>query len=283
MRLVASIRTEVGIARKWLFKSNARVIGVVIILTMIFVGVFADQLSPYPLTERFGAFRTPSAEHLLGTDDVGRDIFSELIQGTRISLEIGFIAATVSLVIGVALGVIAGYYRGYTEHLILGLTDLVIVIPSLPLLMIMVAYFSRGVLSMAIAISIIGWCGMVRVIHPRVLGMRDQPFIESAKALGKSNLYIITKHIIPNCREVISTKYSLAVGGAIMAESSMAFLGLGDPLNLSWGGIINEAYTHGALVLDLWWWYTVPALLISLVIIAFMLIGHSKDEDKWVG
>ena len=267
----------------WVFKSKSRIFGVTVILALVIVAVFYKDLMPYQLNQHFGAYLHPSPEHWLGTDDIGRDILSEVIYGTRTSLSIGFIAATISLVIGVALGVIAGYFRGKIESAILALTDMTIVIPSLPLLLIMISYFNRGVLTMAVAISILGWCGMVRVIHPRVLSLRESPFVESAKAFGKSDLYIITKHILVNCRDVIATKYSLAVGSAIMAESSLAFLGLGDPLHPSWGGIINEAYSYGALVLGLWWWYMVPALLISVLVVGFMLIGQSKDEDRWIG
>ena len=273
----------VRLAFTWIIKSKARIVGVAIIAALIFVALFYRQLMPYELNQHFGAYLNPSADHLLGTDDMGRDIFSEIIYGTRISLAIGFLAATISLAIGVTLGVLAGYYRGKLEGFILAATDLTIVIPSLPLLLIVVSYFSRGVVPMAIAISILGWSGMVRVIHPRVLSLRESPFIESAKAFGKSDLHIIVKHILVNCRDVIATKYSLAVGSAIMAESSLAFLGLGDPLHPSWGGIINEAYSYGALSLGLWWWYMVPALLISVLVIAFMFIGQSKNEDRWIG
>ena len=267
----------------WVCKSKARIIGVIVILSLIIVAVFYKDLMPYTLNQHFGAYMDPCRDHLLGTDDMGRDIFSQVIYGTRISLAIGFLAATISLVIGVALGILAGYYRGKLEGFVLAITDLTIVIPSLPLLLIMVSYFSRGVLTMAVAISILGWSGMVRVIHPRVLSLRESPFVESAKAFGKSDFHIIVKHILVNCRDVIATKYSLAVGSAIMAESSLAFLGLGDPLHPSWGGIISEAYSYGALTLGLWWWYMVPAILISILVIAFMFIGQSKNEDRWVG
>ncbi len=283
---MAGLESTEGAAREaisWMLKSKARAAGIAVIAALTIVAVFCNDLAPYALNQHFGAYLSPSADHLLGTDDMGRDIFSEVVRGTRISLAIGFLAATISLAIGVTLGVAAGYYRGRIESVILAVTDLTIVIPSLPLLLIMVSYFDRGILPMSIAISILGWCGMVRVIHPRVLSLRESPFIESAKALEKSDLYIIRKHVLINCKDVIATKYSLAVGGAIMAESSLAFLGLGDPLHPSWGGIINEAYSYGALSLGLWWWYMVPALLISVLVIAFMFIGQSKNEDRWVG
>jgi peptide/nickel transport system permease protein len=279
-------RTVLGSVKSiiaWITKSKARIIGITIIAALIVIAVFYRQIMPYELNQHFGAYLKPSTEHLLGTDDMGRDIFSEMIYGTRISLAIGFLAATISLTIGVTLGVLAGYYRGKLEGFILAATDLTIVIPSLPLLLIIVSYFSRGIVPMAVAISILGWSGMVRVIHPRVLSLRESPFIESAKAFGKSDAHIIVKHILVNCKDVIATKYSLAVGSAIMAESSLAFLGLGDPLHPSWGGIINEAYSYGALSLGLWWWYMVPALLISVLVIAFMFIGQSQDEDRWIG
>ena len=237
---------------KWVRSSYGRMIGLSVISVLVIIGLFSDMLTPYQLTEHFGRFMHPSMEHLLGTDDMGRDIFSEVIIGTKLSLEVGFIAATISLTVGVTVGVIAGYYRGKIEQIMLTLTDVTIVIPTLPLLMILVVFFKPGVISIAIAISIVGWCGMARILHPRTMNLKEQSFVESARAIGKSDLYIIIHHIIPNCKEIIAARYALAIGGAMMAESSMAFLGFGDPLNLSWGGIINEAYTNGALGLDLW-------------------------------
>ena len=266
----------------WVTNSYGRMVGLSIVLILVVVALFSDMLAPYELTEHFGRFLHPSPEHLLGTDDMGRDIFSEIIIGTKLSLEVGFIAATISLTIGVTVGVIAGFYRGRIEQIMLTLTDVTIVIPTLPLLMILVVYFKPGVFSIAIAISIVGWCGMARILHPRTMYLKEQPFVEAAYAIGKSDLYIIIHHIIPNCKEIIAARYALAIGGAMLAESSMAFLGFGDPLNLSWGGIISEAYSNGALGLDLWWWYMAPGILITITILAFMAIGNSKNEDRWV-
>jgi len=268
-------------AISWILKSNGRIVGISAVAVLLSIAVFQDLISPYSLSERFPPFLHPSLEHLLGTNDVGKDIFAELVHGARISLSIGFLAAAISLGIGVTVGTIAGYYRGKVESFVLAMTDVVIVIPTLPLLLIFVVYMSPGIISMSLAISILGWGGMARILHPRVMTLKEMPFIEAARSMGRSDIYIIVKHVIPNCKEIIWAKFAMAVGGAILAESSMAFLGLGDPLHLSWGGIINEAYTHGGLSLGLWWWYTIPGMLIALVILAFMFIGNSKGEDKW--
>ena len=270
------------VAWAWIRKSNARIVGIVILIAFIMIAIFSGAIAPYAMSQHFGQFLHPSGTHLLGTDDLGRDIFSQVILGTTISLQIGFLAAFISLAIGVLVGVVAGYYRGKTEQVLLTITDVAIVIPTLPLLLILVMYLDRGVVSMAVAISIVGWCGMARMLHPRVMNLKEQSFIETARSLGKSDLYIIFKHIIPNCKDVIAARFSLAVGGAILAESGMAFLGFGNPLQLSWGAIINEAYTHGAIPLGLWWWYIVPGALIAIIILTFMMIGTSRDEEKWV-
>ena len=211
----------------WICKSKVRIVGVIVILALIIVAVFYKDLMPYTLSQHFGAYMDPSKDHLLGTDDMGRDIFSQVIYGTRISLSIGFLAATISLVIGVTLGILAGYYRGKLEGFVLAATDLTIVIPSLPLLLIMVSYFSRGVVTMAVAISILGWSGMVRVIHPRVLSLRESPFVESAKAFGKSDFHIIVKHILVNCRDVIFPE-------SILARSRTSFTSSRSVVPLAW-------------------------------------------------
>lgn len=282
MGCILMIKQSIGGVFWWIRQSNSRTFGIVLILVFLLLSLIGEWVAPYSLEQHFERYLFPNPEHLLGTDDLGRDIFSEILYGTKLSIFVGIIAATISIFVGVTVGVVAGYWRGKIEQIMLSVTDVAIVIPTLPLLMILVMYMDRGVLSLAIAISIVGWCGMARILHPRVINIKQQAFVEAARAMGKSDLYIIVHHIIPNCKEVIAAKFSLAVGGAMLAESSMAFIGFGDPLHLSWGGIINEAYTNGALGLDLWWWYVVPAVLISFSIIAFMLVGNSKNEDRWV-
>lgn len=276
-----SARTYAKASWDWARCSKGRMIGLSIIASLIIIGFAADSIAPYSLNDRFAPFLSPSWEHPVGTNDMGKDIFTEIIYGTRLSLEVGFLSALFSLTVGVAVGIVSGYYRGRAEQIMLAITDAVIIIPMLPLLIILVSYLEPGIVSIAIAISIVGWCGMARLLHPRIMNMREQPYVEAAKGLGKSDWYIITRHIIPNCREVISAKFSLAVGGAMLAESSIAFLGLGDPLHLSWGGIINEAYTCGGLARDLWWWYLIPGLLISICILSFLMIGSCNKEERW--
>jgi len=262
----------------WIRVNKLKTIGLMIVSILIFIAVFDGFIAPYTLDDRFGTFLHPSNAHLLGTNDIGQDIFSELLYSSRASLAVGFLSAFISISIGVLVGVTAGYYRGKVENALLAMTDAVIIIPGLPLMILMVAYFEPSIITTAIAISILGWCGMARVLHPKVMNLKEQPFVLSAKALGKSNLYILFKHILPNTRNVISAKLALAVGGGMLAEASLSFMGLGDPLNPSWGAMINDAFRYGAIPYDLWWWYMAPGFMIMISIVAFMLISSNRSS-----
>ncbi|MDD1772963.1 MAG: ABC transporter permease [Methanomassiliicoccales archaeon] len=258
-----------------------RYVGLAILAVFLAISLFAEALAPYDPEARMGAFRDPSWEHILGTNDLGNDIFSEVVYATRISLGVGLLSACIALTIGVTIGVLAGYYRGWAEQLLLGLTDTALLVPALPFTIVLVAYIEPNIWVISAAIASLGWCSTARVLHPRVMELKDSNFVLYVRSLGKRDLYIITKHIIPNAWEIISVKFSLAVGTGMLAEASLSFLGLSDPSNQSWGGIINKAFTRGGLAMDLWWWYIVPGLLIGLMILAFMMISN-VERDKGV-
>ena len=265
----------------WIKTNKLRTIGLIIILILIFIALFDQYLAPYTMNERDMSFLHPSWTHLLGTNDIGQDIFSELIYSARTSLAVGFLSAFIAISVGVVVGTVAGYRRGKTEQVLMAMTDAVIIIPGLPLMILMVAYLQPGIVTTSIAISILGWCGMARVLHPKVMNLKEQPFVMSAKALGKSDWYIMLKHILPNTKNIISVKLALAVGGGMMAEASLSFMGLGDPMNSSWGAMMNDAFTYGAIPYGLWWWYLVPGIMIMISIISFILIssnGRSKGS-----
>jgi len=271
---ISGLRTRIG-------GNPVRYTGVAILLVFIAMSLFAEVLAPYDPEARMGAFQDPSWEHILGTNDLGNDIFSEVIYATRISLGVGLMSASIALSIGVAIGVLAGYYRGWAEQVLLGLTDTALLVPALPFTIVLVAYIEPSIWVISAAIASLGWCSTARVLHPRVMELKDSNYVLYARSLGKSDLYIITRHIIPNAWEVISVKFSLAVGTGMLAEASLSFLGLSDPFNQSWGGIINKAFTRGGLAMDLWWWYIVPGLLIGTMILAFMMIAN-VERDKGV-
>lgn len=263
-------------------RNPIRYTGLAIVLILCFVAIFAEWLAPYAPSDRVDALLPPSWEHLLGTNNMGQDVLSQVIRGTTLSVEIGLMSAVVSIGIGVTIGILAGYYRGWLEQFLLAITDAFIIIPGLPLMIVLVAYTESSALMIVFSISILAWCPMARVIHPRVMAIMDSSFVAASKLLGKSDLFILVHHIIPNCWEIITAKFAMAVGAGMLAEASLSFMGLGDRFSTSWGTIVNEAFRYGALLMGYWWWYLMPGLLICISVLAFIMLGYSNNGDTEV-
>ena len=263
-------------------RNPIRYTGLAIVLILIFVALFAEHLAPYSLTYHGDALQPPSFEHLLGTNNMGQDVLSQVILGTTLSIEIGLMSAAISIGVGVTIGILAGYYRGALEQFLLAITDAFIIIPSLPLMIVLVAYTKPSAVIIVFAISILAWCPMARVVHPRVLAIMNSQFVITSKMLGKSDLYILVNHIIPNCWKIISAKFALAVGTGMLAEASLSFIGLGDRFSTSWGTIVNQAFRGGALLMGYWWWYLIPSLMICVAVMAFMMLTYSTTEETGV-
>lgn len=258
--------------------SLSQIIGLIILTAAVIISLNAERISPYDPKQRHMPFMEPSSSHILGTNDFGQDIFSQLIHATSISLQVGLLSAAIALSIGITVGVLAGYYRGWTEQALLGLTDTALLIPSLPLMIVLVAYTEPSIWIISIAIAVLAWCPTARLLHPRVMELKDSPFVLFSRSLGNSDLHIMLRHIIPNAREVIVAKFAMAVAAGMIAEASLSFLGLGDPFNLSWGGMINQAFNRGGLAMNLWWWYMAPGLAITLVVMGFIMVTKKKEE-----
>jgi len=255
------------------------VLGVSIIAFFALMAVLAPFIAPYsPYAMDFPQYLRPSSEHLLGTDDLGRDIFSQLIWSARVSLLIGFLAATIVVFIGFSVGIIAGYKGGMLENLLLGLTDVFILIPGLPLMILVASYLGPSVWNVIFIVALLWWCGTARVVHSRAVQVKEMSFIESTKMMGFREAYIIFRHILSNVKEIFVARWCLSVASAMMAEAGLAFLGLGDPFEISWGGMITSAFNNGGFILNLWWWYIAPGLMISIVTGAFFLIGMKKRK-----
>jgi len=260
-------------------RNPAKSIGLALLAIMVIIAILAPYIAPYDPDERgWTPFLRPSSENLLGTDDMGKDIFSQLVFASRISLIVGFSAATVAITIGVAVGLVAGYFRGRVEDLLLGVTDLFLLIPGLPLMILMSSYLGPSILNVVMVISLLWWCSTARVVHSRVLQVREMSYIESTKAMGFSGRYIMFRHIIRNTKDAIVAKWSLAIASAMMAEAGLAFLGLGDPFQISWGGMISNAFNRGGYAQDLWWWYAAPGAMICLTASAFFLIAMRERK-----
>jgi len=266
----------------WLRENHYRTIGLALILVLCLIAVLAPLLAPYdPRYMGWTPFLKPCSEHWLGTDDMGKDIFSQLLYATRISMVVGFAAATVAITIGVTVGLVAGYYRGRVEDVLMGTTDLFLLIPGLPIMILLASYLGPSIVNVVLVISLLWWCTTARVVHSRVIQVREMQFVESMKAMAFRDRYIIWKHILRNTKDVIVAKWCLAIASAMMAEAGLAFLGLGDPFQISWGGMISNAFNRGGFVNDLWWWYVAPGAMICLAASAFFLLSTRSKKAAY--
>lgn len=263
------------------FAPNAAMIwGAVIVGAFLLIAIFAPQLAPYDPHQLGVPYLKPSAEHLLGTNDVGQDILSELVYGTRISLSIGIFTALLVTVLGTLLALLGGYYGGTLDKLVTGLTNVTMALPSLALTMLLIAYMNPGKTSIVIAISVTAWTGTARVLRARVLQLCEMPFVKMEKALGISTPVILFKHIVPNLKDMILSRAALAVSTAMMSEASLSFLGLGDFGEKSWGNILHYAFYQNGVIRGYYWWYLPPIICTALATLGFMLLGYYGFQRK---
>jgi len=254
--------------------------GLLLLTLFLIPAVFAPFIAPFDPWEPGRPFLLPSTAHPLGTNDIGQDIFSELIYGTRISLFVGFFAAFISVATGTLVGLFSGYLRGAADEVLMGVTDIILIIPALPLMIILTAHTSPSIWNIIIVIGALWWTSTARVVRSRVLQLREMPFVEAARSLGAGNIYIIFRHILPNTLQVILAKFILVVAGAMLTEASLSFLGLGDPLQKSWGMMLSYAFSRGGFINGYWWWYLPPGICISLAVLSFVLIGFGLEEQN---
>lgn len=263
------------IASDWLGR-----IGLVILGMIILTAIFAPFIAPHDPTEKdFGnSLAEPSLEHPAGTDDAGRDIFSQAIFATRPALIIGLIAALLVTGLGTGIGLIAGYFGGYIDDALMRLVDFTYGIPLLPTLIILLTLLEGSIVTIILGITFILWRGTARVIRSRVLTLKEMPYIKSARAAGANNFRIMVYHILPNVIPLSVLYASFAVGWAILAEANVSFLGYGDPNVVTWGRMLLLARQSQALILGLWWWFFVPGLMIMLLVISVFMIGRAYEE-----
>jgi len=226
------------------------------------------------------AYHPPTASYYnwFGTDQVGQSVLAEFIWSSRISLLVGLLAAFMSTVLGAGIGIAAGFYGGWQGEVWMRLTDVFLVIPWLPLAMVLVAAWGQNFFMIIIIIGITSWPGTARVVRSDVLRVRELQFIERARAIGSSNWHIMRRHALPNVMPLIFANLVLVVAIAILSETTLSFLGLGDPLNFSWGTMLRYAWVNGAAGLPAWWYIMPPGIAIVLVVLAFTFIGMAYDE-----
>lgn len=252
--------------------------GLGILIFFMLLAIFAPWLAPYDPNAMGKAFLKPSFSHWLGTNDIGEDILSELIYGSRVSLIIGVVSAAIIMVIGTSLGLIAGYYGGKTDSLLMGICNIVIVIPTLPLILLLIAFIDAGLANIILVICITSWASFARIVRSQVLKIRELPYIQMEQVLGLSDLKILVFHVLPNIKDLVMMKGCLAVITAMMTEAGLSFLGIGVVEQKSWGSILHYAFFRDGVLNNFWWWYMPPVLCIFLCALGFMLICDFYKE-----
>ncbi|MDA0566589.1 ABC transporter permease [Streptomonospora sp. S1-112] len=225
-----------------------------------------------------GRFDPPGAGAPLGTDAYGRSVLDLVVWGARISLTVGFLAAFVSVALGTLVGVTAGHFGGWAGNVLMRVTDWFAVLPALVMAVALAAVMTRSTLTIIIAIGVTAWPATARVVRAQTLAVEARPFIERARALGGGHAHVMLRHVLPNVMPVVLAQTTLLVAEAIMMEATLAFLGLGDPATVSWGGIIQDARTAGAISSGIWWYMVPPGVAIAVVSLAFTMCGRTLES-----
>lgn len=249
----------------------------ILVLAVVFIPLSAD-LDPYTTDRAAGFNKPPSDAHILGTDDVGRDLFARLLYGGRISLFVGITSTIISVLIGIPLGLIAGYFRGTAESIIMRTADAFMSFPSMVLILVLVAVFGPSILTVTVVIGVLGWTAIAKLIYGNVLSIREREYIQAARAVGVSTKKILFSEVLPNAIPPVWANISFRVAGAILTESSLSFLGMGvQTPQASWGNIIFAAQNLLVLTARPWVWLP-PGICIILVVIGFNFIGEGVRD-----
>jgi peptide/nickel transport system permease protein len=260
-------------------RSTLGKLGLVIVLSFIVVALAAPWIAPYdPFAFVGDPFVKPSSTHFFGTDQVGRDIFSRVIFGTRISLLVGLVASAMAVGLGTVVGLVSGYLRGWVDNALMRVTDLFIILPALPLMLIMASILGKGIQNIIIVITVVGWTATARMVRSQTMSLKERPFTEASRAIGSSDLHTIIRHIVPNVFPLVFANGMIAIVDAILSEAGLSFLGFGDPSRPSWGMVLHFADTAGATVNGYWWYIVPPGLCIMLLVMGFAFISYSTDQ-----
>lgn len=253
-------------------------LGLGIVVFMSLAALLAPWLAPYDPTEfhRHAILEPPSAQYLLGTDAYGRDVLSRLLYGGRISLWVGFVSVGISVLIGLTLGLLAGYFRGLTDEIIMRCVDVMLCFPSFFLILAVIAFLEASIVNIMIVIGLTSWMGVARLVRAETLSLRERDFVAAARLGGAGNLRILLTHILPNALSPVLVSATLGVAGAILVESSLSFLGLGvQPPDASWGNMLME----GKDTLEIAPWLSLyPGLAILVTVLGYNLLGESLRD-----
>ncbi|MFF8645536.1 ABC transporter permease [Streptomyces sp. NPDC015345] len=283
-RSLAWARRRHSVARFWReYRTHrAGLFGLAVLVLIALAAVFAPLLvgsDAQSVTDAPGKpMESPSTEFPLGTDQFGRDLLGLLVWGARISLSVGLLAAVLSVAIGTLVGITAGHFKGWYATVIMRITDWFLVMPTLVLAIALAAVMSGTIWTIILAIGVTTWPTTARLVRAQTLAVESRPYIERAQALGGGHGHIMARHVLPNVMPLVLAQTTLVISGAILTEATLAFLGLGDPTSVSWGGLLQDAREAGAVSAGHWWYLAPPGLAIAIVALAFTLCGRAVES-----
>ncbi|HET6230878.1 MAG TPA: oligopeptide ABC transporter permease [Longimicrobiaceae bacterium] len=269
-----------AIAGRHFRRNRMAMAGLGVMVLLYVVTLLTPMIAPYdPVAQGdivLSRYLHPSIQHLMGTDKFGRDIFSRVLYGSRISLTIGFIAVGISVTLGTLMGALAGYYGGIVDSMLMRFTDMMLSFPRLVLLIVVIALFQSSIWLVVVVLGLTGWMGTARIVRGEVLSLREREFVQAARALGMGDGRIIFRHVVPNTLAPVIVSATLGIGQTILTEASLSFLGLGvQPPTPSWGNMISDGRD---VLIQAWWISTFPGLAIVLTVIAFNLLGDGLRD-----
>jgi peptide/nickel transport system permease protein len=271
--------TRTGFFRTVLRERKAAVVGLSIIVFFVLLSILAPYISPYSITEQTCAvYAPPSSAHWLGCDDGGIDMLSQLMQGGRVSLIVGFAATLVAMIIGGGVGLLSGYFGRATDIVLMRITDYLLVIPDLVLMIVIADVWGASLFHVIIVIGILEWTSTARIIRAQVMSLRERVYVKRTRALGAGNARVIFKHILPQVGPLLIANTVLTIAIAIYLETALAFLGLEDPTVTTWGTILEHAFERTAISSGAWWAIVPAGIVIAAVIVGCFLFGQAVED-----
>lgn len=253
--------------------------GVVVILIYFIIAAAAPLIAPHGPTAIVGKpLESPGGSHLLGTNESGQDIFAQLVFGARITLLFGFCSALLAVTISTGIGIITGYYGGIVDELVSRSIDVFLPVPMFPLLLVLTAFFSPGVIQISIIMGVLGSVHGIRIIRSQVLSVSQCSFVEGARAIGASDLHIMVRHILPNIMPLVTVRFVTSSQHLLVMGVGLSFIGIWDTTTVDWGTMIHNAYSGGGMALGLWWWILPPGIAVVGISLALAMIGYSVEE-----
>lgn len=284
-RALARQRRRAALSSFWqaFRRDRLAMLGLVVLLAFVVLALIAPWVSPesgLSVTESADNPRwaSPSWDYPLGTDHNSRSGAAQFVWGSRVSIFVGLVATVLTIAIGSFVGIVAGFFGRWTDAALMRITDWFLVIPFLPLAIVLAAVLERSLRNIVLVIAITSWPGTARLVRAQVLTVKQRLFVDRARALGATRAHIIRRHILPNVAPLILANVTLAVPISILTETTLSFLGLGDPNRTSWGKVLEQAQSEGAVLRNAWWYYLPSGIGIVLVVLAFTLVGRAIEE-----